>query len=113
VAYYCEKLGFECPDGVFVGVGDTDEGGVYAILRRDGARVHLQIRRGPWREGARPGIESDVYFYVADADALHAEFEKRGASVFRKPVDNPYGLRDFVVEDLDGNRLLFGSPLPG
>lgn len=27
------------------------------------------------------------------------------------PVDGPnYDLRDFVVEDIDGNRLIYGSP---
>ncbi|HKI73760.1 MAG TPA: VOC family protein [Pseudomonadales bacterium] len=55
----------------------------------------------------------EACIYVDDADALHTEFVRSGARVVRGPVDNPgYGLRDFIVEDLDGNRLVFGSPLP-
>ena len=56
-------------------------------------------------------IESDAYVYVDDADALCREFAERGATILREPTDGTsYSLRDFVVADLDGNRLLFGSP---
>jgi len=107
VGYYTDVLGFECTS-LFEGVGQ--EGAVYALLQREGARLHLQIRRrAPYPEG-RGRIESDLYFYVPDADALHAELLARGATILRAVEDGPnYGMRDFVVEDLDGNRLLFGS----
>lgn len=109
--YYCERLGFDCPGGVFMGVGDDEEGGVYAIVERDGIMLHLQIRRREIYPDARERIETDVYAYVEDADVLYADFEKRGANILRRLVDNRnYGLRDFMVEDLDGNRLVFGSP---
>lgn len=108
--YYCAKLGFTCPDGVFSPAGD-ESGGVYAILHRDGIVIHLQIRRREVYQMPRERIESDAYFYVGDADRLFEEFRQSGAKIFREPEDGPtYGLRDFVVEDLDGNRLLFGSP---
>jgi hypothetical protein len=32
----------------------------------------------------------------------------RGARVLNAPKDYPYGLRDFDLDDLDGNRLTFG-----
>jgi len=107
--YYRDVLGFEI-QSVFGGVGD--EGPVYGIVQREGLSLHLQIRR---RELAaeRESIESDVYLYVADADKLHDELTARGASVLREPQDEEYGLRDFAVEDLDGNRLVFGAPLSG
>ena len=109
--YYCDRLGFECPGGVFMGVGDEDEGGVYAIVERDDIMLHLQIRRREIYPEARLHIESDVYLYVEDADGLHGEFSASGARILRPVVDGPnYGLRDFIVEDLDGNRLVFGSP---
>ena len=82
---------------------------MYAFLEREGATVHLQIRRREINQ-QREHIESDAYFYVDDADALHAELSRRGAHIVRGPEDGPsYDLRDFVVEDLDGNRLMFGS----
>jgi uncharacterized glyoxalase superfamily protein PhnB len=108
VAYYTDVLGFECTS-LFEGVGDED--GVYALLRRNGVGLHIQIRRRPLYPEGRNRIESDAYFYVEDADALFAELKAKGARIVREVLDGPnYGLRDFVVEDLDGNRLLFGSP---
>ncbi len=110
VEYYTSVLGFECPNGVFQGV-DTDEGGIYALLSRDGAGLHIQIRREERHTPSRERIASDAYFYVDDAEALEHEFRSKGATIHR-PIarDNAYGLIDFVVEDPEGNRLVFGSP---
>jgi uncharacterized glyoxalase superfamily protein PhnB len=108
VGYYTDVLGFECTS-VLEGVGD--EGGVYALLRRNGIGLHIQIRRRPLYPQGRNRIESDLYFFVEDADALFEELKARGARLIREVQDGPnHGLRDFVVEDLDGNRLIFGSP---
>ena len=105
--HYRDVFGFEIAS-VFEGIGD--EGGVYGIVNRAGLSIHLQIRRRELPSN-RERIESDVYLYVEDADALYEELAGRGARVLRKPESEEYGLRDFVVEDLDGNRLVFGSPL--
>ena len=91
--------------------GEGEEAAVYAILDRDGTEIHLQIRRREIFADKRESLESDAYFFVPDADALHAELVGRGASILRPPQDEPYGLRDFAVEDLEGHRLLFGTPL--
>lgn len=48
--------------------------------------------------------------YVRDADSLHAELVGRGADVQGAPVSHPWGLRDFTVLDLEGNRLIFAQP---
>ncbi len=106
--YYRDVLGFT-ERSVFEGVGE--EPAVYAILDKDGIEIHLQIRRREVFADKREGIESDAYFFVPDADALHTELVSRGASVLRPPQDEPYGLRDFTVEDLEGHRLVFGTPL--
>lgn len=47
---------------------------------------------------------------MRDADALHAELVGRGASVQGAPVSRPWGLRDFRVLDLEGNRITFPQP---
>jgi uncharacterized glyoxalase superfamily protein PhnB len=54
------------------------------------------------------GIGS-CYFYIRDADALHAELLAKGANVQGEPVSYPWGLRDFEVLDMAGNRLRFGQ----
>ena len=45
---------------------------------------------------------------VDDADSLHAELARRGANVVKPPKDQPYGMREFDVADLDGNMIFFG-----
>ena len=106
--YYRDVLGFN-ERNVMDGIGE--EGAVYAILDKDGIEIHLQIRRREIFANKRESIESDAYFFVPDPDALHIELVRRGASVLRPPQDEPYGLRDFTVEDLEGHRLVFGTPL--
>jgi uncharacterized glyoxalase superfamily protein PhnB len=49
-----------------------------------------------------------VNVFVADVDALYHEFKSRGARILSEPKDYPYGMRDFDVNDLDGNQLCFG-----
>lgn len=110
VGYYTGTLGFECPGGIFEGAAGG-EGGVYAVVRRAEIEIHLQIRRREIFAGERESIESDAYIFVNDADALCQEFEAKGVVIYRALADAPYGLRDFAIEDLDGNRLVFGSPL--
>jgi uncharacterized glyoxalase superfamily protein PhnB len=48
--------------------------------------------------------------YVANADALYEELRARGAKVQGPPVSHPWGLRDFQVLDLEGNRITFAQP---
>lgn len=53
-----------------------------------------------------------VYLYVADADALHAEWSTSGVEGhFHEPTDTDYGLREGAYVDPDGNLLRYGSPL--
>jgi catechol 2,3-dioxygenase-like lactoylglutathione lyase family enzyme len=55
------------------------------------------------------------YLYVADADALFAEFARLGlpgSGIPRlqgPPHDSDYGLREFALVDPDGNLLRIGS----
>ena len=109
--YYRDVLGFalDPKDGVFFGAGD-EPGGLYAIVERAGVAIHFQIRRDDRPErSVRAPLELDVYIYVDDVDALHAELGGRGAEVAGPPRSAPYGLREIVVEDPDGHRVAFGS----
>lgn len=105
--YYRDALGFaydrfwgEPPD--------------FVILRRDGINLmltlapagsaiipHWQVKRGMW----------NAYFWVDDADALHAEFTRRGAKIDYGLGNKPYGVREFGIQDLDGHDLAFGQLL--
>lgn len=58
---------------------------------------------------AEGGDAWDAYVWVEDADALYAEFKAKGVTIARPICDQPYGCRDFDVEDSNGYRLCFGS----
>jgi predicted enzyme related to lactoylglutathione lyase len=94
VAYYQKVLGFRinyAQEGL--GVMDRDDVTLLLITRSD-------QHRGIGSCGA----------YVRDADALYAELVARGADVQGAPVSHPWGLRDFRVLDLEGNRITFAQP---
>lgn len=107
IEYYCEKLGFERPEQVYIPGGEA----VYAIVRRGGIAVHLQIRRREVFAGPRELHEGDGYFLVENVDALRDEFAARGVKLLRDVQDEHYGIRDFTIETPDGHRLTFGTEL--
>lgn len=76
------------------------------------AQVHLQIRRGDLPERKRPSFEKDVYIYVNNLDELYVDLQGRGAVVSQPPRVSPYGLREIVVENLNGYRIDFGEFVP-
>jgi catechol 2,3-dioxygenase-like lactoylglutathione lyase family enzyme len=97
VAWY-ERLGFE--------VRASFDG--YAILGFDDAELHLNEV-----PGLAPASESvsGAYLRVADADAVHARWAAMGAPTIAPPEDQPYGIREFATEDLDGNLWRVGAPV--
>jgi hypothetical protein len=50
--------------------------------------------------------------YVSGLDSLHAELIGCGARIFRPPHMAPHGIREMLVEDLNGTRLAFGEIVP-
>ena len=97
VEHYRKALGFR----VEFTHGDPAS---YAGIERDNVTVHLQTAR----DSKRKAGQSAIYVFVADVDALHRELKSRGARIVNGPRDYPYGMRDFDVQDLDGNSLCFG-----
>jgi hypothetical protein len=84
----------------------------FVILYRDG--MYLMLKQV---EDARHVVPHwtvseqlwDAYFWVSGVDALHAEFVRRGAKIDYGPCDQPYGCREFGVQDLDGHDIGFGE----
>ena len=105
-AYYVDKLGFSV-DRFW---GDPP---MFTIAKRDGVFVMLnQVGAG---DDFRPNGAYDgrfsVYVDVNDADAMHAEFQAKGADIICEPEDQPYMMREFQVRDLDGHLLGFGHDI--
>ena len=81
----------------------------YAGVERGHVAIHLQAASDTKRH---PG-HGAVNVFVTDVDALYEELKSRGARTLNEPKDYPYGMRDFDLEDLDGNRLCFGMSTQG
>jgi uncharacterized glyoxalase superfamily protein PhnB len=99
VAHYA-RLGFTTSEYT----GDGAASG-YGFARRDTVELHL----GTVPDG-RTTSPATAYLHVDDADALAAEWRDAGADV-RSPEDTPWGRREGVLIDPDGNIIRFGSPL--
>jgi len=111
VGHWCEVLGFQLAGPVFMGVGDEEEGGVYAIVQRGGCEVHLQIRRQDLQDPERPRDRSDtdVYLRIDDVEAFHDEISARSAQAWGPPARAPYGILEIRVTTPDGHRITFGE----
>jgi len=94
VAHYRDVLGFR------VNYQQHDLG----VMYRDAVTLLLIARTERHK-----GIGS-AYVYVEDADALYAELRAKGAHVQGEPVSQPWGLREFRVQDPEGNEIGFGQP---
>ncbi len=108
--YYRDILGFSLDpvDGVFQ-PSASEPDGVYAIVKNGDVWIHFQIRRDTIPVRDRHSLERDVYLYVNDISATHAELSSLGANIISPPANMPYGLREFTVEDLNGFRLTYGQ----
>ena len=104
--YYRDKLGFSYER--FYG-----EPASFCMVERRGVVVMLARNEadGALRPNSRAPLEEDAwdaYVWVDDADVLCAEFKEKGVRIAREICDQPYGCRDFEIEDCNGYRLCFG-----
>jgi uncharacterized glyoxalase superfamily protein PhnB len=103
--HYRDALGFEQEN--WFGEPPT-----FVILHRDGCRLMLKQAESPSHVIPHWTVSDklcNVYFWVENANALHAEFVQRGARIDYGPCDQPYGCREFGIQDLDGHDIAFGE----
>ena len=106
--FFTQKLGFAI---VFV----YGEPPFYAQVKRDGARLNLRCVDAPVVDGALRERESllSASMTVATAEEikqLFLEFQSGGVMFHQTLRGEPWGARDFIVRDPDGNLLLFAGP---
>ncbi|HET7027189.1 MAG TPA: reverse transcriptase-like protein [Candidatus Limnocylindrales bacterium] len=95
------RLGFE--------VSKADGAQRYGFAQRGAVSLHLS----EWAEHDPLTTASSVYLYVADADAVRAEWAAAGVEGRFMPLeDTEYGLREFAFVDGDGTLHRIGSRLP-
>ena len=110
LAFYRDRLGFDItfqgpePDDIFFGI--VQRGGAMLMFKDVGVDPVPNYTRD-----VKQGIAWwDAYLYVADPDALAAEFASRNVEFFEPLKDDDDGLRGFEVRDADGYVLYFGRP---
>jgi uncharacterized glyoxalase superfamily protein PhnB len=106
--FFTQRLGFAI---VFV----YGEPPFYAQMKRDGARLNLRCVEAPVVDGALRERESllSASITVATADEikqLFEEFQSTGVVFHQTLKHEPWGARNFIVKDPDGNLLLFAGP---
>ena len=106
--FFAKKLGF----AVVFAYGEPP---FYAQVKRDGARLNLRCVDTPVIDGARRVREQLLSTAITvrsarEIDELYAEFETAGVTFHQSPQRQAWGAITFVVEDPDGNLLLFAAP---
>jgi catechol 2,3-dioxygenase-like lactoylglutathione lyase family enzyme len=83
------------------------DGDSYAFIQRDGHALHLSTNRNLSGNRSPAG----AYFYLANgtAAALEAEFRSTGTPIAEPLAPREWGMNEFVVNDPDGNQLVFGE----
>jgi predicted enzyme related to lactoylglutathione lyase len=102
IEFYERQLGFRL-------VHAADDPPVYAVLARDEIGIHLK------RDAVTAG-KCSCWIIMQGVDALFALLQKAGVTIVRAIEDSSYGLRDFVIADVDGNELgirEIRGPMPG
>jgi PhnB protein len=106
--FYIEKLGFDHMMAIVGKDGRFDT----AIVVRDGMSVMIGRADGA-PNGAQQADDRDreveLYFYVKDVDAYHADVVKRGASIIDPPTTHWWGDRTFRVKDPYGYSIQFAQ----
>jgi hypothetical protein len=77
---------------------------VFTKISRDGLALSLTEHQGDCQVGGA------AYIIVDDVDALFQEISGRGIRPAEAPEDAPWGSREMLVLDPDGNRLRFANP---
>jgi len=106
IEFYTKSLGFK------MGMAFPDASNPeYVDLSKDGM-VLMFIPAEDHGIGSEEKLGTGVYLYMqidGDIDEYYDEIKKRGVKIAVDIKDEPYGVRDFTVEDIDGYKLVFNQ----
>jgi uncharacterized glyoxalase superfamily protein PhnB len=74
------------------------------VVWRDNSAIHF-VRDS----GSPSGVH--LFQWVKDVDAYHREIAGRGAVVAMEPTDQPYGIRELGIRDVNGVAIVFGQDI--
>jgi catechol 2,3-dioxygenase-like lactoylglutathione lyase family enzyme len=106
--FFANKLGF----AVAFTYGEPP---FYAQVMRDGARLNLRCVAQPLiapelRDREELLAVSLTVATPEEIKQIYLEFQSAGVAFFQTLERQPWGARDFIVRDPDGNLLLFAGP---
>jgi uncharacterized glyoxalase superfamily protein PhnB len=90
--HYRDVLGFE--------IAWLYPGNEIGAVSRDDVPIFFRRRSPPFE----PAVH---WVFAADIEATYDELTASGACIVEPLATKPWGLRQFTVEDLDGNRFYF------
>lgn len=97
--YYKEVLGFS----------EDFRFGDYAGVKIGKVAVHLS--KHGLGDYAKPIGGSIAYVFCDEVDSYFREVKEKGATIKYPPQDTEYGMREFMLADLDGHHLAFGCEI--
>ena len=95
--YYRDKLGFKI-EWSYAGME------MGAVSNGDSA-IFFRKRTGPFE----PVVH---WIYAGDIETTYRNLSESGANIVEGLEDKPWGLRQFTIEDLDGNKFYIHHDLP-
>jgi uncharacterized glyoxalase superfamily protein PhnB len=106
--FFCEKLSFSL-------VFSYGEPPYYAQVRRDAARLNLRCVERPviastFRDREELLAASMTVATAEEIKLLFLEFQSAGVAFHQTLKKQPWGAKNFIVKDPDGNLLLFAGP---
>lgn len=106
IEFYKNSLGFKM--GMVFPDADNPE---YADLSKDGMVLMLiPAENVGIGSEEKLGVGVNIYMQIdGDIDEYYDELKNKGVKTAIDMKDEPYGIRDFTVEDIDGYKLTFNQ----
>ena len=87
----------------------------YAQVKRDGAQLNLKCVDSPvidpeFRDREELLSAAMTVATAAEIKQLFLEFQSANVTIFQSLKTQPWGARNFIIKDPDGNLLLFAGP---
>jgi uncharacterized glyoxalase superfamily protein PhnB len=104
IEFYKDSLGFKM--GMAFPDADNPE---YADLSKDGmVLMFIPAENIGIGKEEKLGVGVNIYMQIdGDIDEYYNDLKNKGVKIVVDIKDEPYGIRDFMVEDIDGYKLTF------
>ena len=108
IDFYTKSLGFNL--GMCFPDANNPE---YADLSKDGmVLMFIPAKNHGIDNKEKFGIGVYLYLQIdGNIDEYYAELKKKGVKIAVEIKDEPFGVRDFAIEDVDGYKLTFNQTI--